>query len=230
MNSTIRIRAAVFAGALALTLPFNAAAQKPKSSDTPVTSSISSDQGLQIQSDGNDDYTNSSTLKSVIASNGEWTLDSIFVSGSTRTVYLEFDQPIAGTGPNGGNPVSPPSGLYKAKVSSQCWRAPYSRSFLTLAPGDDMPCPMFVRFDTADGRAYYLHMSQSNPNFPQTDDVTVTCISGQPGPCSQWRIAPSTTNGSNIANLSYMETVRGKTVYVNQGDFYVAFSIIVSKP
>lgn len=244
MNSTIRIRAAVSAAALALTLPVSAAAQKPRSSDTPVTSVISDyDSGmapsLQIQSDKKGAYENSSTLRSVIMSNGQWALDSYYVKGATRTVYLRFDQPISGTGPNGGEPVSPPSGLYKARIGSECWRAPYNGSFLTLPPGQTMACPMNVHFDYG-GKTYDLHMSQFNANFPETNYVNVTCIyptSGS-GPCSQWRITPSatyyqpdgTTGYRNIANLSYETTLKGSLVYVKQGDFFVSFLIIVSNP
>ena len=37
---------------------------------------------------------------------GLWYLDSYNPTGATRTVSLQFTQPIAGTGPNGGDPVT----------------------------------------------------------------------------------------------------------------------------
>ena len=42
------------------------------------------------------------------------------ISGKQLRAYLEFSQPITGSGPNGGNPVSVPSGLYKVYIISKC--------------------------------------------------------------------------------------------------------------
>ncbi len=216
---------------------------KPAATDTPVTAIISDfDSGpvptLEIQSDQLGAYTNSSTLKSIIATNGAWYLDSLNPNGATRKVMLRFTNPVPGSGPNGGNPVAPASGNYPVWAYSSCNHANYLSSYLTLPAGQTMPCPLTVQFD-AGGRRYFLHMNDRGVDFPQTNHVDVTCVFPTSGttPCSQWRIRPSgsallpdgTTVLSNVANLSYSILSKGKTTWVNQGDFYMSFSILVSK-
>jgi hypothetical protein len=219
-----------------------AIAQK-KPSETPVTTIVSDyDSGiapaLEIQSDQLGAYNNSSTLKSIIATTGVWYLDSLNPRNATRRVTLRFTNPIPGSGPNGGDPVAPASGGYLAFAYTSCNHPNYQSSLLTLPAGQTMPCPMVVQF-AADGRSYYLHMNDRGVDFPQTNHVNITCIFPTSGtsPCSQWVIRPSgsgvlpdgTPVVRNVANLSYSTTVRGQTTWVNQGDFYMSFSIIVTK-
>ena len=140
-------------------------AQRSGSTDTPVTSIVSDyDSGvapaLQIQSDKLGAYTNSRTLTSIITNFGTWALDSFNPKGATRAVSLQFSQPIAGTGPNGGIPVAPASGDYRAFLYTSCNHPNYAGSLWTLPPGQTMPCPMAVRFE-ADGKTYVLHMNLS---------------------------------------------------------------------
>ena len=237
MKKTLGIAVLLSVGASGL-----AVAQKKPASHTPVTTVISDyDSGvapaLQIQSDQLGAYANSSTQKSLILANGDWRLDAYHLTGATRTVFVSFSHPIPGTGPNGGAPVAPPSGHYTVNLGSNCSNA--GNSMLTLAPGQTMQCPMNVHFDYG-GKIYDLHMSQNNVNFPETQSSNVTCIFPTTGtnPCSQWRLWPSgtylapdgTTQQRNVANLSYETTVKGKMVYVKQGNFYISFSIIVTNP
>ena len=91
---------------LGLGIPAALLAQKPGSSNTSVTSLISDydsgvDPALQIQSDTLGAYRNSSTLTSVIGTDGTWAVDSYYVQKATRRIYLNFSQPIATTGPGG---------------------------------------------------------------------------------------------------------------------------------
>jgi hypothetical protein len=96
---------------------------------------------------------------------------------------------------------------------------------------------MVVQFD-AGGRHYFLRMND-RAGYPQTNHVDITCIFPTSGtsPCSQWTIRPSGTatapDGStifrNVANLSYEVLAKGQLTYVNQGDFYMSFSIVVTK-
>jgi hypothetical protein len=220
-----------------------AAAQKPGATEIPVTSIISDyDSGiapsLQIQSDKLGAYTNQSTLQSSIySSGGIWAVSDYGLRNATRTVCLGFSQPIAGTGPNGGAPVSPPDGCYTARIISECNN--YGNSIPGLPPGQAMACPMNVHFDYG-GKTYDLHMSDRNVNFPETNHINITCIYPTSGsyPCSQWRLWPSQTyiapDGStqyrNVANLSYETQVKGQLAYVKQGNFYVSFSIIIMNP
>jgi len=222
-------------------------AQKKPSTTTPTTTPVMSlvsdfDSGvapsLQIQSDQLGTYVSSSTLKSELQnSGGAWAVDSYYVRGATRRVVLNFTRPIAGTGPGGGAPEAPPSGAYLVRMGSDCYRD--NLNYLTLLPGQSIVCRMNIHFDYG-GKTYDLHMARTNPNFAETDSAKVTCIfpTSGTGPCSQWRLSPSgqytepdgTTVQANVANLSEVTTVKGRTTWVKQGNFLVSFSIIVAKP
>lgn len=216
--------------------------------DTPVTAIIAdaapgTAPSLQIRSDGLGNYQNASTLTSVIQSVGAWVLDSRNPRNGSRRLFLEFSQPITGSGPGGGAPIAVPSGLYLVRAISKCNLL--GSSLLTLAPGASMPCPLHVGFDYGGG-SYALQMnpgaSAGDPegNAPETEYATITCtspLSGS-GPCVQWVITPSGTftagDGSvgqrNVARLLKYVTSKGKTVATNQGDFYLSFRITVSNP
>src|ERR1043165_6184001 len=83
--------------------------------DTPVTSRVAdvdaSGVALRIQSDGGGPYTNSKTVQSIIqncgATCGDWVLDTNVSRLSTRTICVDFGDPIVGSAPGGGNPVAP---------------------------------------------------------------------------------------------------------------------------
>jgi hypothetical protein len=211
--------------------------------DVPVATIVSDyDSGiapaLQIQSDQLGAYQNSKTLTSIIQSVGAWVLDTT-VRNATRTVYLRFSDPIAGSGPGGGAPVAVPSGPYKARIITECNR--YNDSMWTLAPGATMPCPMNVVFDYG-GSTYHIHMNPFLQAAPaaETNNVNITCVypSSGAGPCSQWTIAPSATyvaaDGStkyrNVGILQKEVTAKGQMTLVKQGDFYFSFMILVTQP
>jgi hypothetical protein len=229
------------------TAPSQAAAlAASKSSNTPVTSLIADSDAaiapaLQIRSDGLGAYLNSSTLTSVIQSIGAWVLDSYDPANATRTVYLGFSQPIAGSGPNGGAPVPVPSGLYKVHMISKCNL--YGTNMLTIAPGVTTPCPLHVKFQY--GASQYAvqmnpYMSASDTAYAETNYANVTCAypASGPGPCTQWTITPSGTftapDGStayeNVGKLLKYVTSGRTTVAANQGDFDFSFEIGVTNP
>ncbi|MEP7346214.1 MAG: hypothetical protein ABI877_13150, partial [Gemmatimonadaceae bacterium] len=169
--------------------------------DPPVTTLVSdSDPSiaafLQIRSDALGAYLNSNTLTSVIQNIGAWVLDSRSTRNSTRRFYLDFSQPVLGSGPNGGSPIAVPSALYKVRAISKC--NIYGSSMWTLAPGATMLCPLHIAFDYG-SNAYAVQM---NPNpagdpegAPETQPANITCVSptSGAGPCTQWLIAPSGT-------------------------------------
>ncbi len=216
--------------------------------DTPVTSNVADSDtsiapALQIRSDGLGSFQNGSTLTSVIQGIGAWLLDSYTPRNSNRGVYLEFSQPIAGSGPNGGNPVAVPSAVYRVHAISKCNLL--GTSFLTLAPGASMPCPLHVKFDY-NGSSYAVQMnpgaSAGDPdgNAPETNYATITCVnpSSGAGPCSQWRMTPSgmytapdgTQRYRNVGKLFKYVASHGSTTPVNQGDFNFSFAIGVTNP
>jgi hypothetical protein len=185
---------------------------------------------LQLRSDGLGAYTNSSSLTSEIQSIGDWVLDALNPPGATRQVYLDFSQPIPGTGPNGGAPIAPPSGLYPFRAITKCSQD--GNDYLTLAPGTAVSCPLHVAF-TYNGASYAVEMNPNNA--PETDNASVTCVTPATGsgPCTGWVIEPSGTFTGGLRNeaeLIHYVTAKGKTQIVDEGDFYFSFQISVTNP
>jgi hypothetical protein len=224
---TQRIR--VFGAALlALTAGLALVAAKP-SQNIAVTSTLAGSPTIgtyQIASDGQGSYANSSTNKSLITSTGDYQLGGFDLSGATRTVYLNFDMPIAGSGPNGGAPVAPPSGLYNVNLASPC--SDDGLSFLKVAPGATIECGMVVQFASG-GQNYQLH--QNNARYPGTNPVNITCTSAAGTPCSAWTVQPSAASGFNVAVLMLEQTGKhGVITEVNQGSFLVSFLFTITSP
>lgn len=231
-------------------LPANVASTRGAAAaggDTPVTTTVADADltiapALQIRSDGLGAYKNASTLTSVIQSIGAWVLDSYSPRNATRTLYLDFSQPIAGSGPNGGNPVGLPSALYKVYVISKCNL--YGTSMLTMAPGTTMPCPVHIGNVYSGGVKYAIQMnprlSSADVAYPETNYANITCVypSSGTGACSQWTITPSgtytaadgSTKSRNVAKLLKFVTSKGTTTTLDQGDFYLSFRIGVTAP
>jgi len=205
-------------------------AEAQKNSNLPVTSTIANTDAsgtlqFQIQSDDLGSYKNTKAVQSVIQPIGDWVLDTNYSSLSTRSVYLDFSQPVNGTGPN-GTPSAPfASALVRARLITQC--PTYGNSMLSLSGGETAQCGLVIGFDYGTTR-YRLTM---NPINYATDFVNVSCSSvGTNGQCNAWRIVPAATSGENVAKLLLLTTVRGKIVATDQGDFYMSFSIIVTNP
>ncbi len=196
-----------------------------KQNNLPVTSTIA-DGTLQIQSDDLGPYKNTKAVQSIIQPIGDWVLNTNYSSLSTRSVYLDFSQPVAGTGPNGGEPVAPfASELVKARLITQC--PTYGHSMLLLGDGDSIQCGLVIHFDYG-ANSYRLTM---NPANYATDFVNVTCIGAATGnQCNHWSILPADTSGINVSKLLLLTTVKGKNVATDQGNFFMSFSIDVSNP
>ncbi len=218
-----------------------------QSSDAAVTSVINDADtsiaaALQFRSDGLGPYKNSKSLTSVNQSIGAWLLDMLNPPGATRQVYLDFSQPIAGSGPNGGNPVAVPSGLYRVRMIAKCNL--YGVTMQGLAPGASMACPLHTGFNYG-GSSYAVQMNPlvnaaGDTSAPETNTVTVTCTvpASGAGPCTHWRITPSgtfvdgggVTRYQNVGKLFKYVTIKGTNTPVNQGDFDFSFSIDVNNP
>lgn len=209
--------------------------------NVPVVVSIEDTEGdiaptLQIRSDGSGVYTNSSVLESIIQSGGDWELNTN-VKGSTRRIYLDFSQPVAGSGPGGSAPIPLPNGPYQARFIAKCHL--YGNDLLALASGQTVDCPRMTAFPLGDA-TYHIQM---NPRtgvavYPLTDFVSVTCTStGADTLCNQWKVAPSgtflapdgTLKKRNRAHLYKTVTSKGKTIETDQGDFYFSFQIQMTK-
>jgi hypothetical protein len=212
---------------LTLTAGVAVIAAKP-SQNAAVTSILAGSPGetYQIASDGNGPYTNATNLKSLISSAGDYQLGGFDLSGATRFVYLDFDMPIAGSGPNGGAPVAPPSGLYNVNLASPC--SDSGLSFLKVAPGDTIECGMVVQFASG-GQNYEMH--QNNARYPGTNPVNITCTSAAGKPCSAWTVQPSAASGYNVAVLMLEQAGKhGAITEVNQGSFLVSFLFTITNP
>jgi hypothetical protein len=220
-----------------------AAKQLAVSSDATVTSLLADADAsiaptLQIQSDGLGAYRPSSTVTSSIQSIGAYVLD-VTSSRGNRTVKLNFTQPIAGSGPNGGAPVAIPSGAYKVHMIAKCNL--YNLNMLNMAPGTTINCPLHVGSISYGGATYALQMnplaSAADVAYPETNYANVTCTSAA-SPCNAWRITPNgavtNADGSvtyqNVAKLLKQVTSKGSTTSVNQGDFLVSFAFTVTNP
>jgi len=197
---------------------------------------------LQVRSDGLGVYRSSNTLTSVIQPIGAWVLDLQNARNATRTLYLDFGQPIAGSGPGGGDPIAVPSAAYKVYVILMC--NAYGNSLWALAPSATMACPLHIAFSVG-GVNYAVQMNPNptgaDPNgAPETQWATVTCLTPASGsaPCTEWKLTPSGTytapDGSleyrNVARLIKYVTTRNTTTNVNQGDFHFSFAIRLTNP
>ena len=224
-----------------------AIAETRGNTDTPVSTYVADSDNavatsMQIRSDGFGVYSNSNILTSIIQPIGAWVLDSQNPRNATRTLYLDFGQPIANSGLAGGDPIAVPSGRYKVYVISMC--NAYDNSLWALAPGATMACPLHIAFSSG-GVNYAVQMNPNptgaDPNgAPETQWATVTCLTPVSGaaPCTEWKLTPSgtytATDGSlgyrNVARLIKYVTSKHGTTNVNQGDFYFSFAIRLTNP
>lgn len=232
-----RIRRTAQGTLVILLLCLGALAAAAQNQDVPVITTIEDFEAaiaptLQIQSDGFGVYRNSRDIGSVIQSGGDWVLDTN-TRTSTRVVKLDFSQPVAGSGPNGGAPTPLPTGIYKARFISKCHV--YGNNLLGLIGGQTVPCPLTISFDVGSD-SYRIQMNPLTGVYvyPDTNYTNATCTSPvAQSPCDQWKFEPTAVapDGSlrNRANLTKIVTSKGKTTEFNQGDFYFSFSIHLAK-
>jgi hypothetical protein len=228
-------------------------AQKPPN-DLPVTTTLADyidvtdstgamqRMWMQIRSDGAL-YSNSNDVQSLIQGvSADWVMQSDFSTTSTRTVLVDFSQPIAGscsTCPN-GNPVVLASRLYPTRFIAKCHE--YNNNMFTLPYQATISCPMYTRIDV-NGQNYRINMnplSGAQAYYPETNYVNVTCTElNSSGKCNRWQVEPSGTYVSaggttsvrgNVGKLVKVVTVRGRTTDIDQGDFYFSFSIGLANP
>lgn len=194
-----------------------------------VTSTIADNdasiaQTLQIRSDSLGAYTSTNTLSEI---GDDWLVDALTPRDATRRVSLDFSQPISGTGLGNGAPIVVPF-----RMISKCSQD--GLSFLALAPGATVSCPLHIRFDYAGGD-YAVEMNPNPGYAPGTDNASVTCVdpASGAGPCTGWTITPSGTwsgGQANVAELIHYVTSKGKTTKTNEGHFYVSFKIDITSP
>jgi hypothetical protein len=230
-----------------LGLPLAATAQRNRlPADVPVTTTIRDTDAniapvLQFRSDGAV-YSNTKDVQSIIQGIGDWEMQSDFSTASTRTVFVDFGQPIAGSCPScpNGNPIALPSRLYPTRFIAKCHE--YNNNLFTLGYLATMSCPMYTRVNV-NGQNYRINMnplSGAQAYYPETNYVNFTCTGvNSSGQCNSWQAEPSgsyvpaggtTAVRGNVGKLVKVTTVKGKTVDVDQGDFYFSFSISMTNP
>src|SRR5437868_14068519 len=198
---------------------------------------------MQIRSDNAGGYQNSKNLQSIIqATAGDWVLDTNYSKVSTRSVFLDFSKPIVGSGPNGGAPAPPfNAALVKPRISSKCHA--YGNSMFTIPYAVTVNCPLAITFCYGSG-SYRIQMTPDNRTvyaYPETDFVNITCAGVNASlQCNSWKIEPNGARGGclttdcsvrqNVVKLVKLVTSKGQTTEVNQGDFYMAFSISLTNP
>jgi len=203
--------------------------------DTPVTVTIeglgvNTTPTLRIQSDQLGAYKNSKTLASIIQGIGDWELDAINPSGSTRTVLVDLRDPVLNSAPGGVTPAVPfAPQLVKARFIAKC--SEYGGNMLTMVGDSSITCPLALAFDQG-GRRYRLAFNYNN--FPNVDPVTVTCLSvNSTSKCNQWKIEPSVIQADgerkSRAKLIRVASSRKETDQ-DMGDFYLSFTINLTNP
>ena len=244
---------------ICLSLFFPVLAQRT-STDVPVTSIItdSVDVGtpespvlvdMQIQSDGDGPYQTiinrkSFDVKSIIQGNGDWELDTLInVVTLTRTIRLDFSNPVPNSKPDGSTPVPLFPVGQEVYAHFRCQASRYGNNFFTIPNGQTVNGPLLLGFDYPSGTRYRIHMtpddSAINP-YPTTDDVNITCLGATSGQCNRWQITPTGVKGGsvpgapsllrNVGKLVKVVTSKGKITEIDMGDFYFAFAIEITKP
>ena len=215
----------LFAGAMCL----SATAFAGQTTNTPVTTTIADADAngpLRIQSDGAVPYTNSSSVHSLIEGGSDWVLDTNYSRTPTRSAYIDFGDPIAGSGPGGGDPVAPfASALVRARFIAQCHQT--NVRMFAIPAGSTAICLMATGFSYG-GTDYRLAMNPSN--YADTNWVNVTCqAAGSNGNCISWLLGPSAIYGTPKNSTKLLKIAKNGSV-TDLGDFYMSFSISVTNP
>jgi hypothetical protein len=171
-------------------------------------------------------YPNSGTVRSVVAE--DWILDTQpFKATPTRSVWIDFTDPISGTGPNGIPQPPFAMDLVHARFIAKC----HERGFhmLDMLRNEKRNCPLAVGLHNG----YLIVMN--HVNYPlDTDDVWVTCTRlDLNNKCNQWTIKPY--------SLDISPTSRGKLIGPptgtkpndpgqDMGNFRFSFDIEISIP
>ena len=219
---------------LALALGGIAHTQGKAVKDIPATSAIDNCLGadfFSIRSDqtacGSGLYPHSESVRSVVQTAGDWILETQpFKATPTRSIFVDFSNPIPGTGPNGGDPVPPfTSALVRGRFISKCHE--YDVNLLDIPQDVTAICPLVLAL----GPDYGARIMMDWRRNPGTEPVRITCTWAAAGRCSQWTIKPY--------SLDPLPTSLGKLIKASTGprepeqdlgSFRFSFRITVSIP
>jgi len=223
-------------GSLALVLSAAGAAHlaaAPTPRDVPVITTIADSLGgyqPRIESDLKGPYVNTSQVQSVVQGIGDWTLTTYYgrnATASSRSVFFDLTEPVDTTNP----PPPMTAGYVQAHLIAKCHLV--NVGFLQIPAGTTVQCPGAFRFQAPNGLWYRLSFQPDN--FPHVERMNVTCTSADSAGCKTWTIKPSGTtltgtdpNPKNRNKLVQIDS-RNDTVIADLGDYYISFSISVSR-
>ena len=206
---------------------------KGRQVDTPVTSTLGS--GYRIQSDGQPaPYSNTDGVESIIQTSNtccqDWELDT--GSSSVRSIQLDFTDAIAGSRPDGSDPVAPFTvAPVHGRLIAQCHLV-YAASFPGMLPGQVLDCPLLISFPIPGSSNTYWRVAM-HTNQPDTDLARVECVAADiTGKCSDWTITSDASNDGETKNVAKLLKIsfKGNTPPQDYGSFYMTFSIRVTNP
>lgn len=102
---------------------------------------------------------------------------------------------------------------------------------LEMTAGSEATCPLNITFELPDGRygiAMNSDLLDTYGGFPNTDSVTITCLS-RTNQCNSWTIKPYQNGPSSRGKLT---KAASKPNQPNQdlGDFNFSFDVTISIP
>jgi len=215
---------------LALSLGGIAHAQGKAVKDIPATSAIGNCSGADFFSIRSDQpgcesgtYPHSQTIRSVVQMAGDWILETQpFKATPTRSVFVDFSNPIPGTGPNGGDPVSPfTAALVRGRFISKCHE--YDVNLLDIPEDGTAICPLVLAL----GPEYGARIMMDWRRNPGTEPVRITCTRAAAGQCSQWTIEPYSVTS---LGKSIKASTKPREPEQDWGNYRFSFRITVSIP
>jgi hypothetical protein len=189
-------------------------------------------------------------VRSIIQGIGDWELDTGVTiplsTPGTRQGYVDFSKAVLNSKPDPNDPdgwTDPtppfPSNYVYIRFLSQASRV---KSMLALVNGEMIRVPLIIGFDYPSGTRYRIHMTPNSDAvypYPLTDYVDTTCTGVDASGCNRWQIRPDGFNGGcatadcsvlqNRVKLIKVVTSKGRTTEIDQGDFYMSFSIDIAK-
>jgi hypothetical protein len=209
-------------------------------SDVPVTvtidgNGVNTEPTLRVQSDLLGAYANSTSGQSIIQAIGDWELDMLnFNSSPQRKLLIDLRDAIAGSAPGGANPTNPFGAtgyqIVRARFIAKC--SQNGINFLNMQTATPYLCPLAVAFQDSTGQQHRL--AENPTNFSETNWIQVTCLATDTSAkCKQWKLQPSVIQADgqrkDVAKLLRIPS-KPNQPEVDLGDFYLSFSINLTRP
>ena len=190
-------------------------AKGPPQSDTPVTAAFD-ETPVGLRGDGNTYVNGANGVTSILqAALGDWEMD-LTMGSSTRTVLLDFGDPVAGNA--GTAPFQ--SALVKARFIAKASQFT-SGGFRGLGSGAAANTPLSVSFSYG-GKNYAVRMNSTT--HAGSDFARMTCTVFTTA-CVQWSVTPTNASGKNVGALELIGN-RSSTLV---GHYRMGFAVTVAR-